>query len=279
MHIICYNAGDGRISPLTEFAERQDLYMVKRILCVLLCFALLCSFAGCKKEDVTPAPDGEQSGNPTDEPNNPPSNNVLYPSFDPSDECYPYGMPVVNELPDDATAKGIADYLKENNKISKTFFLFDYEGDDFDFTYYLITAYGKKQATDLYDLVSPSKSQGCFDGHIILNNYECQCNEITLARWGECEVHYANLYNSWEDNVHPDACVLKYTVWASKIDSIPGTIDASLLTFEPEFDDDYNIDYYVKYDGQVICVISTCVPLDDTIRSLFTEHLVIYEKT
>ena len=101
--------------------------MVKRILCILLCFALLCSFAGCKKDDVTPEPDGEQSGTPTDDPN---------------DECYPYASTPGKELPDDATAKGIADYLKENNKISKTFFLFDYEGDEFDFTYYLGAEYG-----------------------------------------------------------------------------------------------------------------------------------------
>ena len=266
MHIICYNIGDGRISPLTEFAERQDFYMVKRILCILLCFALLCSFAGCKKDDVTPEPDGEQSGNPTDEPN---------------DECYPYASTPPKELPDDATAKGIADYLKENNKISQTFFLFDYEGDEFDFTYYLGAEYGKMQASDLYDFVSPSKTYGFFTGHIILNNHECHCDEDTLARWGECEIHYAYLHSSLEDNVDPNLCVLKYTVWSDTMESIPEIIDGSLLTFEPKNATGYNDTYYVMYDGEVLCLIMTCVPLadfEDAIHELFAEHLIIYKK-
>ena len=93
--------------------------------------------------------------------------------------------------------------------------------------------------------------------------------------YGECGIHHFFLIGSHEADIDSDLCILKYEITTN---SIPEVIDASLLTFEPKNATGYNDTYHVKYDGQPLCTIYTCVPLDDTIRSLFTEHLVIYEK-
>ena len=68
---------------------------------------------------------------------------------------------------------------------------------------------------------------------------------------------------------------------------IPEITDPSLFTFERKttthpitgeviVSDEY---YIMKYDGIDIMQILCCVPLDDTLKSLFTEHLVIYRKS
>ena len=44
----------------------------------------------------------------------------------------------------------------------------------------------------------------------------------------------------------------------------------------PEGTNGYDVTYIVTYDGQEILKFYTCVPIDDAIRKLFTEHLVIY---
>ena len=245
MHIICYNVGDGRISPLTEFAERQDLYMVKRILCILLCFALLCSFVGCKNNDTTTG-------------------------------CYSTSEEMPYQIDNSADAVGVMNYLVENGKLNRHSVLFDYSGDEFEFRYAVIACGAKREPSNAVDFVSPSQTKGNIQGYIVLNNHICNCDgdECVIQTHGQ----YYGAFREAQKN--SEKCILVYDVCVADSEAMPTITDRSLLEIVdhdiPEGTNGYDVTYIVTYDGQEILKFYTCVPIDDAIRKLFTEHLVIY---
>lgn len=219
--------------------------MLKRLLCILLCFTILCMFAGCIN-----SPTGCYT----------------------TDEEVPYQIDNFND------AVGVMEYLIKNGKHNRHSVLFNYSGDEFEFRYAVIATGAKKEASDAIDFVSPSQTEGNIQGYIVLNNHTCNCdrNECVIQTHGQ---HYGAFR---DEQKNAEKCILIYDICVTNGETMPTITDRSLLQIVdhdiPEGTNGYDVTYILTYDGQEILKFYTCVPLDDTIRSLFTEHLVIYRK-
>ena len=168
----------------------------------------------------------------------------------------------------------LVNYLSENGKFRYYSYGFDYTGNDFEFVYRLTAWGGKRDYENLVDFVSPRKCTAYLHGYIILNSYECQCDDKT-----DCAVK--KIAASQNDfHIEDDKCIILYESPYGKKSGYPAITDRSLLTVEPyeadESNASTNIKYCVKYEGITLFTFFSCVPVDDAISSLFIDHLIIY---
>ena len=165
-------------------------------------------------------------------------------------------------------------YLSENGTFGYYSYGFDCTGNDFEFVYRLTAWGGKRIYENLVDFVSPRKCTAYLHGYIILNNYECQCTDKN-----DCAVkRIASSQNDF--HIEDGKCIILYESPYGKKSGYPAITDRSLFTVEPYEADESNpytnIKYCVKYDGIMLFTFFSCVPVDEAIRSIFVDNLIIY---
>ena len=196
-----------------------------------------------------------------------------------NDEVYSVTVTFSRQLTDRGDMLAVASYLVENSKLEYPSAAFDYEGDESCFRYSLIAWGGKRSPADNLDFVSPYNCTAMISGYIILNNYECQCDDW-IVNSGGCVIQDGGIPR---EERNPELCMVTYSVLLGKNEHFEGINDRSLITVVRAVYEDvdstsyyHDVHYKVLYDGKEILYFSTCVPLDDTIISLFVDHLVIF---
>lgn len=220
--------------------------MIKKLLCLFICISVLFTLMSCDKDT------GKSTG-----------------------EYYPVGVLTSYDISDYDTAYEILSHLKNRNALDYNSIIFDYEGEEFDFQYSILAFHGKKNPTDAFDFISSESATGYIRGYVILNNRECCC-EDWIKENGGCVIQNTNTQK------HVDKCILTYTEKIGIYEPFPEITDRSLLSIidlEPNETPGivhHDVEYAVEYDGVEILRFETCVPVDEDIRSLFINHLVVF---
>ncbi len=186
-----------------------------------------------------------------------------------SEQLYYY--PVTRYISDTDELYAVADLLKEDEKLLKHAFVFDYEGDDFDFLYTVTAMYAKQYFGDYVDFFSPKKCDAFISGYILVNYdvVDKEPSSHTFTSWSGVEFEVKGHYIAYE-------ATSDLRIGDEKSDyyeKFTGIYDRSLLTIEAYSDSPDNTRYCLKYDGVKIMNIYSSVPMSDAIESLFINNL------